>query len=179
PGICLGAWFGANIATQLDTDTLKPLFGIFELGVAVLMFSHYQSKQHHATIKTINAVIGGSFIGTISAIVGIGGGTLTVPFLHGHNINIKNAIATSAACGLPIAIFATASYIYSGMNTSITSVQQNMFGFVQLHAFVIIAISSFICAPLGAKLTHKISDILLKKVFSILLLALGLKMLFL
>jgi len=179
PGICLGAWLGANFATQLDTSTLKPMFGLFEIFVACLMFGQYQSKNHQRTIKTSSGLIGGSIIGGISAIVGIGGGTLTVPFLHWHKINIKNAIATSAACGLPIAIFATASYTYSSWNLTdnISPDQQSMFGFVQLHAFLLIAICSFLFAPLGAKLAHTISDVLLKKIFSIFLLLLGLKML--
>jgi uncharacterized membrane protein YfcA len=175
PGIGLGSWFGASFAAQLDTSTLKPIFGFFEIFVAFLMFSQYQSKQHRLTIKQVNGVIGGSIIGSISAIVGIGGGTLTVPFLHWHKINIKNAIATSAACGLPIAVFATASYIYSGWNTP--STQQYMFGYVRIDAFLLIAISSFLIAPLGAKYAHQISDSVLKKIFSIFLLLLGLKML--
>ena len=179
PGIGIGAWLGASFATQLDTATLKPVFGIFEIFVAILMFSQYQSKQHQLTIKTANGFIGGGIIGSISAIVGIGGGTLTVPFLHWHKINIKNAVATSAACGLPIAVFSTASYIYSGWNASgnMLYIQQNMLGYVQLQAFLLIAASSFLLAPLGAKLAHKISDVLLKKIFSIFLLLLGLKML--
>jgi uncharacterized membrane protein YfcA len=176
PGICLGAWLGASFAAQLDTSILKPIFGLFEIFVAILMYRRYQSKQHQATIKNTNGFIGGSIIGSVSAIVGIGGGTLTVPFLHWHKINIKNAIATSAACGLPIAIFATASYVFSSWNT-LGSNQQNMFGFVHINAFLLIAISSFLFAPLGAKLAHTIPDILLKKIFSIFLLLLGLKIL--
>lgn len=175
PGICLGAWLGASFATQLDTAILKPVFGFFEIFVAFLMYSQYQSKKHQHTIKTSNGFLGGSIIGGISAIVGIGGGTLTVPFLHWHKIDIKNAIATSAACGLPIAIFATASYIFRGWN--ISPEQQTMLGYVQLQAFFLISICSFLFAPLGAKLAHTISDVLLKKIFSIFLLLLGLKML--
>lgn len=180
PGIAVGAWFGASFASQLDTATLKPLFGLFELFVAALMFSRYQNKQHHLTIKTTNAIVGGGLIGGISSIVGIGGGTLTVPFLHWHNISMKNAIATSAACGLPIAVFASAAYIYSGWQ-----LQTNPFssvintGYVQLNAFLLISISSFFCAPLGAKLAHQVADIHLKKIFALLLILLGLKMLFL
>ena len=179
PGICLGAWLGANLASQLDTSILKPVFGSFEIFVAFLMYSQYQSKEHHHTIKKSNGFIGGSVIGGISAIAGIGGGTLTVPFLHWHKINIKNAIATSAACGLPIAIFATASYTYSSwhLTDNISPDQQSMFGFVQIQAFLLIALCSFLFAPLGAKLAHTASDALLKKIFSIFLLLLGLKML--
>jgi len=177
PGIMIGSWFGANLATHLDTATLKPIFGLFEIFVALLMFSQYQSKQHQQVIKPINGLISSSFIGSISAIVGIGGGTLTVPYLHWHKINIKNAIATSAACGLPIAAAATASYIYKGWSINIDASQSNIVGFVQLQAFLFIAIFSYFFAPLGAKLAHTISDLWLKRVFALFLLTLGIKML--
>ncbi len=178
PGLCLGAWFGASAATELNTTTLKPLFGLFELFVAALMFSQYQSKQRDLTVKPVNALLGGNIIGGISAIVGIGGGTLTVPFLNWHNINIKNAVATSAACGLPIAVVATAAYISKGsISTDLSLTENNVLGYVQLNAFLFIAISSFIFAPAGAKLAHIIPAPVLKKVFAFFLLLLGLKML--
>ncbi len=178
PGLCLGAWLGASAASEFSTATLKPLFGLFELFVAALMFSQYQSKQHNVTIKPVTALLGGNIIGSISAIVGIGGGTLTVPFLNWHNINIKNAIATSAACGLPIAIMATAAYITKGnISIDLPLSENNTLGYVQLNAFLLIAISSFIFAPAGAKLAHLIPAPALKKVFAFFLLLLGLKML--
>ncbi len=178
PGICLGAWLGASIATELPTAILRPAFGLFELFVAVLMLKQYQSKQHQVFIRPVKAFIGGNIIGSVSAIVGIGGGTLTVPFLHWHNINIKNAIATSAACGLPIALFGTASYIYSGWGISFTSSSSSYsLGYVQLNAFLLVAVSSFIIAPLGAKTAHRLADYKLKKIFALLLFLLGIKML--
>lgn len=177
PSLCAGAWLGAMLASTMDTGLLKPLFGIFELLVAGLMFSQYQSTRHHLSIRPANAIIGGGIIGSLSAIIGIGGGTLTVPFLHWHNIDIKNAVATSAACGLPIAIFATASYVVSGWQQPAESAAaQNSLGYVQLDAFFFIALSSFIFAPLGARTAHHLSGKNLKKVFALLLLVLGLKM---
>ena len=180
PGICAGAWLGANVASQLDTALLKPVFGLFELFVAGLMISSFQSnkiqdEKQLSAITPFNATIGGGFIGGLSAIVGIGGGTLTVPFLHWFNIPIKNAIATSAACGLPIAVFATASYVYSGW--ALTESLSHTFGFVQLHAFFLIAISSFLFAPVGARTAHRLPAKHLKKIFAGVLFILGFKML--
>jgi uncharacterized membrane protein YfcA len=195
PGICLGAWFGAIFATHINTATLKTFFGVFELCIAALMLSSAKNQQKNKiahlpqknTIKPAQAFFGGNFIGLISAIVGIGGGTLTVPFLNWHNINIKNAVASSAACGLPIATLGTLSYIVSGWSLNLTPHIENSglnnilpnltFGYVQLNAFLLIAIASFAFAPLGAKASHKLSDINLKKVFSLFLFFLGLKML--
>jgi uncharacterized membrane protein YfcA len=177
PGIGIGAWFGASLASELDTTTLKPVFGLFEIFVAILMLSRYQSDRHTLSINTGSALLGGGFIGGISSIVGIGGGTLTVPFLHWHNIAIKNAIATSAACGLPIAIFATASYIWNSQHLANSHLlPSDNAGFVNLHAFAVISLCSFMFAPLGAKLAHRIPDVTLKRVFSSLLLLLGISM---
>ena len=176
PGICLGAWIGGAFASHIDTEILKPIFGCFEFLVALHLLSNLQTKQHVSSIDPVKASIGGFFIGDISALVGIGGGTLTVPFLHWHKIAIRNAIATSAACGLPIAIFGTASYVYAGWN--INGLPEYTLGYVQLTAFSLIAVTSFLMAPLGAKAAHIIPEKNLKAGFAVFLLLLSAKMLF-
>ena len=176
PGICLGAWFGGIVASEIKTALLKPGFGIFELFVAGLLLLNYKSQQHHISINKIKSAAGGFVIGTLSAIVGIGGGTLTVPFLSWHNITMRNAVATSAACGLPIAAFGAASYIYAGW--SINNLPEQTLGYVHLPAFALIIITSFLCAPLGAKLAHRLPENTLKKGFAIFLILIGLKMIF-
>lgn len=193
PGICLGAWFGAIFATNINTSILKSFFGIFELCVAAIMFHSARKLKTtlHAQEKKVfspgEAFFGGNVIGLISSLVGIGGGTLTVPYLNWHNINIKNAIACSAACGLPIAVFGTLSYIASGWSLNLIPHLESresrqifptlMLGYVQINAFLIISVASFIFAPLGAKASHKLSDFNLKKIFSLFLFFLGLRML--
>ena len=177
PGICLGAWLGGLAASEIKTDILKPAFGIFELLVAALLLWNKQSQQHKVGINKIKSAIGGFVIGMASAIVGIGGGTLTVPFLNWHNISIRNAVATSAACGLPIAIFGAASYVYAGW--SINDLPEQTLGYVHLPAFGLIIITSFLFAPVGAKLAHRLPELALKRGFAIFLMLLGLKMIFL
>ena len=95
-------------------------------------------------------------IGLVSAIVGIGGGSLTVPFLHWHSVAMRYAVATSAACGFPIAVFGTASYIYNGWQ--ITNLPAYTFGYVHLVSFALIISTSFLFAPVGAKLAHKLPE---------------------
>lgn len=177
PGICIGAWFGGNIASEIKTSILKPAFGFFEIFVALHMFWDHQSQQHVTALRKIKAIIGGLFIGLISAIIGIGGGTLTVPFLHWHNISVRNAIATSAACGFPIAVFGAAAYIYAGW--SVNGLPQQTFGYIHLPAFIFIIITSFLFAPVGARLAHHLPENSLKKGFAIFLMLIGLKMTFL
>lgn len=174
PGICIGAWFGGLLASDLSTDILKPAFGYFELAVALYMLSNYKPSVHNITPGPGKLFAGGSIIGAVSALVGIGGGTMTVPFLSWHNVSIRNAVATSAACGLPIAIIATAAYVYSSW--SISNLPSASLGYVHLSAFGFIVLISVLTAPVGAMLAHRLPEKSLKKVFAIFILLVSLKM---
>lgn len=176
PGICIGAWFGGIAASEIETGILKSGFGIFELFVGLYLLWNRQSQQHSLSLSKIKSATGGFIIGTISAIVGIGGGTLTVPFLNWHNISMRNAVATSAACGLPIAIFGAASYIFSGW--SVNNLPEQTLGYVHLPAFIFIIITSFLFAPVGAKLAHYMPEHILKKGFAIFLILIASKLIF-
>ena len=105
-----------------------------------------------------------------------GGGTLSVPFLIYCNINTKRAIGTSSAIGLPIALAGTVGYIVSGLQ--ISELPSKSLGFVYLPALVIIASASLISAPTGAVLVQKLAVNKLKKIFALLLIIIGCKMLF-
>jgi uncharacterized membrane protein YfcA len=111
----------------------------------------------------------------ISSLVGIGGGTLSVPFMLWCNIRIHHAIGTSAAIGLPIAIAGTAGYIINGWN--VATLPQYSVGYVYLPALVGIAAVSVLTAPLGVKLAHSLPVDRLKRLFSLLLFAVATKML--
>ena len=119
----------------------------------------------------------GAIIGKVSAIIGIGGGTLTVPFLVWCNTGIRQAVATSAACGLPIAVAGTVGFIITGWNAAQLPAWST--GYVYWPAFAGIALASVLSAPLGAKLAHTLPAEKLKRYFAILLAFLGLRMLIL
>jgi uncharacterized membrane protein YfcA len=114
-------------------------------------------------------------IGGVSALVAIGGGSLSVPFMTWCNVKIQQAIATSAAIGLPIAIAGTMGYLVSGWG--VQGLPPYTFGFIYLPAAFTIALVSFFTAPLGAKLAHRLPVATLKKLFALLLIGLSLKML--
>jgi uncharacterized membrane protein YfcA len=176
PGIVIGAWIGAVFASTLASDVLRPVFGVFELLVAIHLLVNYTPATHSTSISRTRSIAGGTVIGSISAIVGIGGGTLTVPFLLWHNIPIRNAVASSAACGFPIAVAGTAAYIVSGWNTP--GLPDYTLGFVDLSAFAVIIITSIITAPPGAALAHRLPERTLRLLFALFLFALSMKMLF-
>ena len=174
PGIVTGAWLGGMAAARLDTAVLKPVFAVFELLVALHLLRRASPVQQRTPLQNPVAVGGGLTIGFISAIVGIGGGTLTVPFLHWHNIAMRHAVATSAACGLPIALFGAAAYVVSGWQANLPVPS---LGYVNLPALGFIVITSYLCAPLGARLAHHLPEQRLKMAFALFLLALSMKML--
>jgi len=175
PGIIIGAWLGAMFASALASNTLRPVFGVFELLVAIHLLANYKPATHTTSINRTKSITGGVVIGSISSIVGIGGGTLTVPFLLWHNISIRNAVASSAACGFPIAVAGTVTYIFSGW--SMESLPAYTLGYVYLPAFAMIIITSIITAPFGASLAHKLPEKTLRLLFAMFLLVLGFKML--
>ncbi|MBN9429113.1 MAG: sulfite exporter TauE/SafE family protein, partial [Burkholderiales bacterium] len=116
----------------------------------------------------------GGFIGVLSALVGAGGGFITVPFLTRTGVRIHEAVATSAACGFPIALAGTIGYIVAGWNLDMPA---GTFGYLYLPALVCIVITSVLTAPLGARAAHALSVARLKQVFALLLYTLSLYML--
>ncbi|TNF36098.1 MAG: sulfite exporter TauE/SafE family protein [Gammaproteobacteria bacterium] len=175
PGILIGAWLGGWLAGQLTTAWLKPIFGVFEILVALHLLSGKQVEEHERLPGPLIMNSAGGVIGTISAIVGIGGGTLTVPFLVWHGTAIRKAIATSAACGLPIAISGSLSYAVAGWGNP--QLPDHVLGYIHLPAFVGIVLTSALFAPLGARLTHRLPVQLLKKIFAVFLLLVAAKLL--
>ena len=175
PGIIIGAWLGAWLASMLPTKELKLIFGVFELLVAAQMGFGIKPPASSTLPGGAGLAAAGTGIGTVSAIVGIGGGTLTVPFLTWCQIKIHNAIATSAACGLPIAVAGSIGFMVTG------SAQQSLpayaSGFVYWPAFLGIVITSALFAPFGAKLAHRLSTKKLRGVFAVFLVCLGVWML--
>ncbi len=171
PGILIGAWCGGLLAGHLSSDFLKPVFAIFELGVAAYMLLGTRAHTHNPSPSLASFTLSGSIIGFVSSIVGIGGGTMTVPWLMWHGSSIHRAIATSAATGLPIAIAGSLSYLYTGWNHP--QLPETSAGFIYLPALAGIIASSVLFAPLGATLAHRLPVHQLKKIFAGLLVLLA------
>ena len=176
PGIILGAFSGSLVAAKFDAGLLKGFFIIYVFLVALQILSDYVPNPTRIlpARAALNCV--GVAIGWVSSFVGIGGGTLSVPFLMYCNVPTKRAIGTSTAIGLPIAIAGTLGYIISSLH--VVSLPNFSLGFIYLPAFIIIALASIISAPFGALLVQKLSVKKLKKIFAVLLISIGLNMLY-
>jgi uncharacterized membrane protein YfcA len=175
PGVVIGAWLGAALAAHLPGAALKGVFGVFELLVALQMGFGWRTSAHRDLPDSAGMGLAGGLIGVVSSIIGIGGGTLTVPFLTWCNVTIQRAVGTSAACGLPIAVGGALGYMVMGWEAS--GLPSWSAGFVYLPALLGIAATSILFAPLGAALAHRLSTQLLRRIFAGFLALLGLWML--
>jgi len=176
PGIICGGLLGAMLAKMIAGDYLRIMFGLFMLMVAAQMIFGNTTSPHRQLPRVPGMIFFGALIGTISSLMGVGGGSMSVPFLTWCNITIRNAIATSAAIGLPIAIAGVAGFIITGWG--VANRPQWSLGFVNFPAFFSIVVASTLFAPLGAKISHRISPHRLKLFFGYFLLLLSAKILY-
>lgn len=176
-GIFLGAFLGGWSSQFIDNNVLSKLFGFFELVIAIYMLLNIKPTPQRQLPSAIHQTSAGFGIGGIASILGIGGGTLTTPYLVWHNVKMHKAIATSTACSIPVAAAGTFGFLLGGLNTEL--LPEYATGYIYWPAFFGIVIMSYFTAPIGAKLTHQLPVKLLKKLFSFLLILLAIKMFFL
>jgi len=165
-GILLGGIIGALIADALKSEVLKSIFAIFEILVAIKLLTRAQVKSIKRNLPGLaGSTIAGVSISAVSAVVGIGGGTLSVPFLRWAGLSIQQAIATSAALGLPIAISGSLAFMWTGANR--VNLPEYSIGFVYLPAFSGVGLLSVWLAPLGARCAHRLPANVLQNIFAL------------
>lgn len=173
PGLAIGSFLGAAVADILPSHILQLIIACFAFWVAMRMFKGSQrvvDTTQQLPSKPKQLLAGGG-IGIASAIFGIGGGSITVPYLTRYGVVMQKAVGTSAACGLPIAIAGALGFMIFGMQTEINV--PNTLGFIHVYAFIGISVMSFFTAKLGAKTAHALSPAMLKKCFAVLLVIVG------
>lgn len=174
PGLLVGAILGSVIADNLPNRTLRVVFALYLIFVAVQMWIQQVERSETEIRPKYPFLLTGGVIGMISAILGIGGGTLTVPYLIKSHVPIGNAVAVSSACGLPIATFGALSYTILGWNTA--GLPEMSFGYIYLPGFIGVISASFFFAPIGASLAHKVPTDRLKRMFVVLVCIVGIKL---
>jgi len=174
-GLVIGAVAGAQIAGALSNDVLQSVFAVFVLLMAARMAVGGQPPAHRTVPGTPVLVATGGVFGIISSIVGIGGGSLNVPFLVWCGTEMRKAVGTSAACGFPIAVAGAAGYVIAGWHHPDLPTWST--GFVYWPGFAGIAVASVLLAPVGARLAHRLPQPVLKRTFALFLVIVGGKLL--
>ncbi|MBW3098285.1 sulfite exporter TauE/SafE family protein [Pseudohoeflea coraliihabitans] len=176
PAVFVGALIGGGMAMIVSGAGLRFLFGVVGLAVAVNMAipKTLVIAAHLPQSGLVNRVIG-AIIGLISSLMGIGGGTLSVPTLNAFSFPPHRAVGTASALGLVIAVPGVIGFIYAGWG--IEDLPPGSFGYVSLPAALIIAPVSFFAAPLGARLAHALDARTLKRAFALFLAITSLRML--
>ncbi len=174
PGILAGTFGGAWIAAMLSFRFLRVFFACFLCYVATQMLLDVRPRPARDLPGGVGMLGMGTVIGLVSSLVGIGGGSLSVPFMTWCNVPIRKAIGTSAAIGFPIAVAGTLGYLVNGIGVS--DLPSWSLGYLNLPALAGIAAFSMLTAPLGARLAHALPVASLKRVFAAFLVVVAARM---
>lgn len=175
PAVLLGSALASLWVIQISSKTIALIFMLLMFMIALQMFLSMKPSSYSADkIKTTELIPVGFIIGFISAIIAIGGGSLTVPYLSWHQVNIKKAIATAASLGLPIAL--AGCFVYITQNTSQIDLPNQTIGYIYWPATLCITTGSLLTTAIGANLTHRLPTQILKKLFAVLIMLLAIRM---
>ncbi len=177
PGLMAGAITGGFVADALSGGTLKKIVGTGALLVSLQMWLDLKPKtpREPRPLGKMELIGAGGVIGLLAALIGIGGGSLTVPFLSLRGIGMREAVGTAAAAGMPIAWAGAIGFMIAGHGQA--ALPAWTLGYVSLSGFVGIASASVLTAPLGARLAHALPPKMLKRAFALMLFLIGLGML--
>lgn len=175
PFILIGVLLGSWLVTRVNGQYLAMVFGVIACLSAVnMLIGAGKTLTKGLPNKAGQSVMGGS-VGFFSSMVGIGGGTMTVPMLTFCNYPAHKAVGTAAAVGLLISLPGAITMLLLGQTPS--DAPSGTYGFVNLLGFACIVPLTVLCAPLGASLASKLDAKKLKRVFAVILLITGVRML--
>lgn len=175
PGLLLGGWLGSGVAVYLDDAVLRwVVAGYCLIAGAQMAFGKSRSGLNGRAVpppRGLPMTAAGTGIGAVSAVVGIGGGSMTVPLLVWRGVAPVRAVGTSSACGVAIAIGSALGY---ALHAPAGALPDHAIGYVYLPAAIGVAVTSVLAAPYGTRLAHGISGTALKRVFAIFMVVMGL-----
>lgn len=175
PFIVVGTFIGGLMAGLFSGDVLRIVFAVMAFVIAANIVFGFQTKlMGHLNGSSLTHRISAFIVGYLSSLMGIGGGSLTVPTLVAFGATMHSAVGTSAAVGVAIAISGTLGFIISGWGAA--GLPPLSLGYINLLALVLVAVLAALFAPLGAALAHRLDQKTLKYVFAAFLVVMGLNM---
>lgn len=172
-GVVIGTASGGLLSHILSTKTLAIIFAFYISFVAIKMWFGVNSEGVKKRVPLLIYNFIGFIIGFKSALLGIGGGTISIPFLTYTGEPMKKSVGVSAALGLPIALVGAISYAINGQ--SVAALPEHSFGFVYAPALVGIVLTSSFFARFGAALSHKLPQDKMRKGFALFLMIVAIK----
>lgn len=176
PGIAVGAVLGVLVAASLRSTTLQGIFGV--LGVVIgayLGFGRAHWRLGTEMPRGLTRAILSPFVGFLSVLMGIGGGSFGVPLMSLYNVPIHRAVATAAGFGVTIAVPSVIGFLFLEIDP--VNRPPLTIGAVNLVAFGIVIAMTMITAPWGVRLAHAMDPKPLKRVFAVFLTLVALNML--
>ena len=170
PGLVLGSLTGIILITLISSGIIKTYYGLLLIVISFfLMFSDENSSAIKKKLMFVK--IFSFFTGTISSMLGIGGGTITTPYFKFHGESIKTSIGTAAACGIPISLFGIflAFILYSLTNL----IEKNIVDYIDFESFILVSFGAIIFSYIGAATTFITNLIILKYIFCSVLIIIG------
>ena len=174
-GVLVGAFAGVSLAVNLAGSFLQIAFGFFLALVGLQMLAGFRFSRDAALPKGPVLALTGAVIGLVSMLFGIGGGSMTVPFLNWRGISPKRAVATSAALGLPIALFG--AILYGIKVPAASEMPKHSTGYIYWPALLGLVVASIPATRLGARLAHSLRPSSLRMGFGIFVLLMSVNLL--
>ncbi len=174
PGLLLGAIIGSYTASLLDTQWLIFLFAVFLAILSLRYIFDGRSKGTYPFPTTPLMWGAGLIIGSMTSMLGLGGGILIIPFLSHLPLNMREVSALSIVCILPVVLLATIGYIVFGLDAP--NLPKWTTGYVYWPAVLPIILTSIFFAPVGIALAQRLSTEKLKKIFGVILLAISISL---
>tara|TARA_Y100000590_G_scaffold286981_1_gene322902 strand:- start:26942 stop:27730 length:789 start_codon:yes stop_codon:yes gene_type:complete len=167
-GLSIGSILGIIFISSISSIYVKLFYGYFLILIAIYILFAKEQKSSIEKKELKLVKVYSLLVGFFSSILGIGGGTLTIPYYRFHGLSTKLSIGTSSVCAVPISILAviTTSIIYYYLNLKNIYIEN----FIHIESFIIVAVSSTIFSYYGASLTHYINTNFLKSLLSIVML---------
>ena len=165
PGLLIGGVLGTWVAVRIEGDVLRWIVaGYCLIAAAQLLLSRSHDAAHDVSApRGLPITAAGLGIGAVSAVVGIGGGSMTVPLLVWRGVAPVRAVGTSSACGVAIGLASALGY---AVNAPAGALPAHALGYIYLPAAVGVAIASVFAAPYGTRLAHRLRGDTLKRVFA-------------
>ncbi len=178
PGLVAGGLIGATVAGALPDAWLRIGFAVYCFVVALLMFAAHAEPAAGATVTPRGPLLTllALPIGALSALVGIGGGSMLVPLLIRRGSNAVRAVGTSAACGIAVAFAAAAGYAFTAGSPQ-TPLPAGSIGYVHVPTALLLAVASTLATRHGVQLAHRLAHRGLSRAFALLLATVGVLML--